>query len=153
MIPFPLAELLTFSDEFKIFFDAKPVGVIAGSDGSLCVPEQNSYKISYDGKDHDGWMVLKNGADACLLLEIRDGTWKAYFPRGEKKILHTIFGMLESSAGSSREAWNRLRFLMREAHTEAHKEKGNANYLSDFLVEAYLSMDAYGFIDKRTKAC
>jgi hypothetical protein len=150
MIPFPLAELLTFNNEFKAFFDAKPAVLVAGGAGSRCVTGND---IGYDEKDLDGWMVFKNGDGAYVLLEIKDGTWKGYFPRDEAKILSTIAAKLPSPAGSSAEDWNRLRFLVRDAHAEAHKEKGNVNYLSDFLVDAYLSMDLNGFIEKRAKRC
>jgi hypothetical protein len=154
MVSLPLADLLTFSNEFKLFFDAKPIEPIGSDPSSVCIPDQNStgYKIGYAGDGPNGWMVLKNGKGDCVLLEIKDGVWKAYFPRDEERILHRMSIMLESRLLSRAEAWNRLRFLMRDAHAEARKEKGNVNYLSDFLVDAYLSMDPYRFVQDRAKA-
>jgi hypothetical protein len=156
MISLPLADLLTFSNEFKLFFDAKPIELIAGDPASVCIPDQNitGYKITYVGNDPDGWMVIKNAQSCYMLLEIKEGAWKAYFPPHDQKgaLLH-MATMLKRRQLSCQEAWKRLRFLMRDAHAEAHKEKGNMNYLSDFLVDAYLSMDLNGFIEKRAKPC
>jgi hypothetical protein len=154
MISLPLAELLAFSNEFKPFFGSRPIELVGSDPSSVCVPNQNEtgYTIGYTGNGPDGWMVLKNSKGDCVLLEIKDGVWKAYFPRDEERILHRMATMLETPLASRAAAWNRLRFLMRIAHTEAHKEKRNLNYLSDFLVDAYLSMNPCRFIEDRAKA-
>jgi hypothetical protein len=136
----PLGQLISFDDEFAAFFGeqarVEPVQV-SNCSYDLTTPRKI---VRLEDSGREGWLFLRNKGHTYLLIEsARDRRgWNSWFAPDPKRVLAHL--KQELKAEPSFGEWASFFPLARQAHREAHRDRGesrNVAYLQELITKLY----------------